>query len=200
MVTIILTLILALLFIFSGQIIQALKKLTKLLTSLILKVLSFFGIKISKKEKTLKVSKEFKQTYKDIKIVKLSKKNLKPISSIHWVYFTVFIICALLVFLNLGVVSGNAISNWIFDNIVAKTFLIKFTKTAIDMNTLYTATMFSILSFSATKVLQRWKETKQQRKEHKEAILKQKAIDIMSTKELLNEARKKDEENSKGVK
>lgn len=199
MVTIILTLILALLFIFSGQIVQALKKLTKLLTSLILKVLSFFGIKISKKERTLKVSKEFKQTYKDIKIVKLSKKNLKPISSIHWAYFTVFIICALLVFLNLGVISGNAISNWIFDNIVRKTFLIRFTKTAIDMNTLYTATMFSILSFSATKVLQRWKETKRQRKEHKEAILKQKAIDIMSTKELLNEARKKDEENSKGV-
>lgn len=199
MVTIILTLILVLLFIFSGQIVQGLKKLVKLITELILKLLSFFGIKISKREKTIEVSDEFKKTYKDIKIVKLSKENIKPVSSIHWLYFSVFIVCGLLVILNLGIVSDNAISNWIFDNIIAKTFLIKFTKTATDMNTLFTATMFSILSFSATKILQRWKETKQQRKEHKESILKEKAISLMTTKELLSEAKKKDEKNSKEI-
>lgn len=200
MITIILTLILALLFIFSGQIIQALKKLTKLITSLILKVLSFFGIKISKKEKKVKVSKEFKNIYKDIKMVKLSKKNIKNKSSIHWVYLSVFLICALLVFLNLGVISGNAISNWIFNNIVAKTFLVKFTKTAIDMNTLYTATMFSVLSFSATKIWQRWKETKAIRKENKEALLKRKALQLMDSKELLDEAKRKDKEKLNNLK
>lgn len=194
MVTIILTLILILLFIFSGQIVQALKKLIKLITSLTLKILSFFGIRISKKEKALKLSKEFKKTYKDIKVVKLSKKNLKPVSSIHWIYFTLFAICSILVILNLGIVTGNAISNWIFDKIVVKTILIKFTKTAVDMNTLYTATMFSILSFSATKILQRWKETKQQRKENKEALLKRKALQLMDSKELLDEAKRKDKE------
>lgn len=200
MITIILTLILILLFIFSGQIVQALKKLIKLITSLTLKILSFFGIKISKKEKTLKLSKEFKKTYKDIKVVKLSKKNLKSVSSIHWIYFTLFTICLILVILNLGIVTGNAISNWIFDKIISKTILIKFTKTAVDMNTLYTATMFSILSFSATKILQRWKETKQQRKENKEALLKRKALQLMDSKELLDEAKRKDKEKLNHIK
>lgn len=68
-------------------------------------------------------------------------------------------------------------------------------KTATDMNTFYTATLFSALSFSATRLLARWKETKQQRKELKEAKLKLQATNIMSTKELLDAAKKKDEEN-----
>ena len=85
---------------------------------------------------------------------------------------------------------GNVISNWLYT-----TQPITFIKTPIDMNTFYTATLFSALSFSGTKLLARWKETKQQRQELKEAKLKVKAIDLMSSKELLDEAKKKDIEN-----
>lgn len=70
-------------------------------------------------------------------------------------------------------------------------------KTAIDMNTFYTATLFSVLSFSLNNVLRRWKETKQQRLENKIAKIKAKAIENMDTKELLDEAKKKDEQNRK---
>jgi len=68
------------------------------------------------------------------------------------------------------------------------------------MNTFYTATLFSVLSFSATKVLQRWKETKQQRIENKQALLKLRATKLMSSKELLDNAREKDLENYRRLK
>lgn len=61
------------------------------------------------------------------------------------------------------------------------------------MNTLFTATLFSALSFSATKILQRWKETKAQRLEKKNNKIKLKAANLMTTKELLSIAKKKDE-------
>ena len=67
------------------------------------------------------------------------------------------------------------------------------------MNTLYTATFFSILSFSASKILQRWKETKQNRIERKQEKIKLQAGEIMSTKELLDEAKKKDEQAKKDL-
>lgn len=201
MVSIILTIILAFLFIFSGRLIHGLKKLQKLITSYLLKFLSFFGIKISKREKTIKLSKEFKETYKDIKVVKLSKKNLKQLNSINWTYLIVFIVTILLIFFNLDAITGNAISNWLYSSIVSKIPLLnKLTKSAADTNTLYTATMFSILSFSATKILQRWKETKQQRKENKEATLKRKALQLMDSKELLDEAKRKDKEKFNSLK
>ena len=81
MIKIIMTILLVILFIFTGKIIQGLKKLIGLITSNLMKLLSLFGIKI-KQEKSLKVSDEFKKTYKDIRIVKLSNKNLKKVSSI----------------------------------------------------------------------------------------------------------------------
>lgn len=65
------------------------------------------------------------------------------------------------------------------------------------MNTFYTATLFSVLSFSLSKVMARWKETKQQRIEHKNAKKKIEAIKLMTSKELLDEAKKKDEQNRK---
>ena len=60
------------------------------------------------------------------------------------------------------------------------------------MNTFYTAALFSVLSFSLSKLLTRWKETKQKRKEAKELKIKKKAIELMSSKELVDEAKKKD--------
>ena len=105
-------------------------------------------------------------------------------------------VTALLVVFNLDSITGNAISNWLFDIIKHLGFI----KSATDMNTFYTATLFSVLSFSATKVLARWKETKQQRIENKEALLKLRATRLMSSKKLLEVAKEKDEQKYKELK
>lgn len=195
MIGIITTIVLATLFFMSGYIIQALKKIIGLLVKIILTILSFFGVKFKSREKALKMSDEFKNTYKEIKVVKLSKKNLKEKSSIDWLNLGLFCASLLLIVSNLAVLSGNAISNWIYSLIQNW----KIVKTATDMNTLYTATLFSALSFSATKLLQRWKETKQQRIEKKELKLKLKALELMDSKELLEQAKKKDEKRRKDL-
>ena len=196
MVTAITTLILALTFFFSGYIIQALKRIIQIIIKLSLKLISFFGVKIKTREKSLFITDEFKSVYKEIKVVKLSNKNLKEKSSIDWINLGLFLGVLLLIIANLQVVSGNAISNWLFSFIGR----LKVVKTATDMNTLYTATLFSALSFSLTKLYQRWKETKPQRIDKKKLKLKQKALEVMTTKELLDGARKKDEEAKKELK
>lgn len=196
MIQAILTVILVVLFFILGHFTQAIKKLLGFITKWILKFLSFFGLKISTKEKSVEVSEEFKNTYKDIKIVKLSKKNIKQKSSIDYVNLVLFLITGLLVVLNLGSVSGNAISNWIYELVDGFGFI----KSATDMNTLYTATLFSIISFSLTKLVGRWKETKQQRKENREALLKLRATKLMSSKELIEKAQEKDEQKYKELK
>lgn len=197
MVNIFLTSILIILFFFLGHVTQALKKAFSLITSTLLKILSFFGIKIVKKEKTLKMSDDFKRAYKDIKVMKVSKKNLKNISSINWPWFATLLVTLCLVMLNMKfIVGSNLISDWIYNLI--KDF--GFIKSAVDMNTMYTATLFSVLSFAANKCLSRWKATKQQRIENKQIKLKKAALNLMDSKELLNEAKKKDLENYKRLK
>ena len=196
MIKIITTSLLVILFLLSGKIIQGLKKLIGLIISNFMRLLSFFGIKIKSKEKDIKISQEFKETYKDIKIVKLSNKNIKDESSIDWIWLSVFIVAGLLVLLNMKFICGtNPISNWLYSIIKN----LKLVKNETDMNTLYTATFFSILSFSASKILQRWKETKQNRIERKQEKIKLQAVEIMSTKELLDEAKKKDEQAKKDL-
>lgn len=71
----------------------------------------------------------------------------------------------------------------------------KLMKTPTDMNTFYTATLFSALSFSASRILNRWKATKENREQRRNNKLKEKALKLMSSKELLDNARKKDKEN-----
>lgn len=195
MVNTIITLLLVVLFFLLGHIIQGFKKLLSLITSLLLKFLNLFGIKIARHEKHLKQSKLFQETYKEIKIVKLSKKNIKQKSSIDFVGLGILIIAGLLVILNFKSVSGNIISNWLFE--IQPILLIK---TNIDMNTFFTATMFSILTFSVNRLLNRWKETKQQRIEAKNLKIKNKALSIMSSKELVDNAKKKDDEKYKELK
>lgn len=195
MIQAILTILLIILFFILGHFTQAFKKLIGFLTKWFLKIVSFFGFKISVHEKSLGISDEFKNTYKDIKVVKLSKKNIKQKSSIDWVYFSIFLVVGLLVILNLNSITGNAISNWLFT-----LQPIGIIKTATDMNTFYTATLFSVLSFSGTKVMARWKETKQQRVENKQALLKLRATKLMSSKELIEKAQEKDEQKYKELK
>lgn len=189
MVNTIVTILLIMLFFFLGHITQAFKKIISLLTNLCLKILNIFGIKITRKERKQKLSEDFKNAYKDIKTVKISRKNIKQKHSIDFLSLTVLIIATILVIVNLASVTGNAISNWIFSWVKD----IKIIRTAADMNTFYTAFLFSIISFSISKIINRWRETKQQRLEAKNEKLKKKAIELMSSKELVEQAKKKDE-------
>ena len=191
-VNIIVSSILVALFFILGNGTQAIKKILSVFTNICLKILSIFGIKINRKEKQVKVSEEFKKSYGDIRIVKLSKKNIKQKSSIDWFYLIVFLIAVVLVVVNLKWVTGNAISNWIYSWLHVMD--------EVSINTFYTAILFSIISFSLSKLFQRWKETKQQRVEHKQALIKLKAMQLMSSKELLDEAKKKDNEKYKELK
>lgn len=193
MISTVITLIVATLLFLSGYIIQAIRRIIGLLTKLVLTIFSVFGVNLRFREKSLKMSEDFINTYKEIKIVKVSNKNLKEISSIDWINLGLFCASLLLIICNLAVVSGNAISNWLFTLIQG----IKIVGTPTDMNTLFTAMLFSALSFSATKVIQRWKDTKPQRQEKKELKLKLKALDLMDSKELLTMARNKDEKQRK---
>ena len=193
MIQIITTLLLALTLISFGQLTQALKKLLGLITKNFLKLVNALGIKIEKKEHGVKVSLEFRETYKEIKKVKLSKKNIRQKSSIDWKYFALLLLGVILVGANFASISGNAISNWLF-SIISWTKLVK---TPTDMNTMYTAVLFSVLSFSFSKLMFRWKETKQQRIENKQAKIKMQALGYMDSKELLDNAKKKDEEKRK---
>ena len=196
MVNLIVGILLAITFFFFGQITQALKKLVSLFTGLLCKFLNLIGIKIKKREPQVKVSEEFKKTYKGIKKVKLSRKNIKQSSSIDWVSLSILGVALILFFFNWGSMTGNAISNWLF-KLIEKT---GFVKTAIDMNTLYTATIFSVMSFAAGKILNRWKQTKQQRIEARQSKTKIEALSHMTSKELVEEAKKKDEEKYKELK
>lgn len=176
-----------------GYLLQALKKFISLLFKVILNILSFFGIKFFEKEKQIKLTQEFKSVYKDIKVMKLSNKNLKEKSSIDWFAFILLIVAGLLVVLNMKgvfVAGHNVISDWMYRAI--KNF--KIIKSEVDMNTMYTAAMFSTLSFAFSKLLNRWKETKINRDERKRLKLKEKALELLSTKELLEQAKNKDKQ------
>ena len=188
MISLLLNMLLIFTFFFSGLVVQAFKKLISIFTSLILKIMSIFGIKLYNKEHSVDITDEFKNTYKEIRVVKLSKKNIKQKSSIDWINLSIFLVAGLLYILNLGAITGNAISNWIFSLIDSWGLV----KTAADMNVFFTAAIFSMLTFSLGKLWARWSETKQQRIEHKQAMLKARAISIMNSKELVDAAKEKD--------
>jgi hypothetical protein len=81
--------------------------------------------------------------------VRKSKNNIKIKPSIN-ISALVILICAVgLIILNLDVVSGNIVTNWLFE-INPLSFLIT---TAEDMNVMFTAVMFSMVSFSLSKLL-----------------------------------------------
>lgn len=200
MINTLITILCVIVFFLFGQITQAFKKLLSLITKLFLKILNLFGIKLRQKEKHVIISKEFKETYKDIKVVKLSKKNIKQKSSIDWVGLSVLVIAILLFIINLESVSGNIISNW-FYSWLSDIPLIKLMFTTKEAtNTFYTAALFSIMSFSISRLVYRWKETKQQRIEAKQAKIKLQAIELMDSKELVDAAIKKDNQKEKELK
>lgn len=193
MISFIGSLLLIISFFLSDYLIEALKRTIKLFTKYILKLLSFFGIKLRIKEKSLKVSDEFKKTFKEIRAVKLSNKNLKEIALIDYISLALFIISATLIIVNLQQISDNIIAQIVF-KVINK---IGFVKSIEETNVLVTALLFSILSFSGTRLFQYWKQTKPARQERRVRKLKEKALQHMTTKELLEEAKNKDLNNRK---
>ncbi len=188
MINAIFTILLILLFFATGSIIPSLKKffqlITKWLLNFIYKIVNLF----KRNSQTYIVSKETRKVFKGIKNMKKSKNNIKNKLSIDVIFATIFIVGVLLIILNLQSVSNNMISNMLFN-----TGILFFVKTSADMGTLFTATMFSVISFSFGKILQRWKETKHVRVERKNEKIKKKAMDLLSESELLNKAKKNSE-------
>jgi hypothetical protein len=81
--------------------------------------------------------------------VKKSKNNIKIKSSINISALIIFICTVSLIVLNLEAISGNMVTNWLFE-INPVPFLIA---TAEDMNIMFTAVMFSVVSFSLSKLV-----------------------------------------------
>ena len=99
----------------SGRIYEGIKKLITLIVDILLKIANFCGLSISKTERRIPTSKEFKKTFKDIKVVKKSKENNKIKPSINLFALILLIISVTLIICNLEIVSGNAISIWLFE-------------------------------------------------------------------------------------
>lgn len=197
MLNLTITLICALFFLFSGSLIQFIKRVFCIILEIFFKFLNILGIKINRIEGRVRVSKEFKQTFPDIKIVRRSNKNNKIKPSINLISLLLFIISLSLIIINLEVVSNNIVSKWLYNleikniNIANKLFI----SSQKDMDIVFTAVLFSTISFSASKLISQWKETAKFRQAKKEMRLKRAAINLMTSKELLDAAKNKDKEN-----
>lgn len=162
-----------------------------ILTDIFLKLLNIFGIHINVKEPKIKTSHNFKQTFKDIKIVRKSKGNNKLKPSINIMALILLILCIFLIIINLENISHNFISKWLFKHNPFPSLI----KTQESMDVTLTAILFSIMSFSLSKLIHQWKETRKFRKAKKDIRRKEKILCKMSTKELLDIVKQKDNEN-----
>lgn len=126
--------------------------------------------------------------------MKKSKKNNKIKPSINIIALIIFIISLALIFINLNVISGNIVSKWLYSLHINNTRLasLLFIQSQKDMDITFTAIIFSMVSFSSSKLLTQWKETAKFRQAKKEIKLKQSAIQLMTSKELLDAAKDKD--------
>lgn len=157
-------------------------------TACLLKILDFFGCHLSEDEQRLHVSREFKNTFKDIKIVKKSKQNTRLRPSVNLLALISFIISATLVVLNLEVVSGFHITSQIYERIPVHTLI----PSEQSFEVVYTAILFSVMSFSISKLMSQWKETREIRKTKKQIRLRDKAFRYASSKQLLDAAKLRD--------
>lgn len=175
----------------SGRIYEGIKKLITLIVDILLKIANFCGLGISKTERRIHTSKEFKKTFKDIKVVKKSKENNKIKPSINLFALILLMISVTLIICNLEVVSGNAISIWLFD--INPVPMLIATQRNMDMT--FTAILFSFVTFSISKLLSQWKDTKKYRDAKKQMKQKKHLTRIMTSKDLLDVAKMKDREN-----
>lgn len=179
------------LFLLSGKIVEGFKRLLTLVCDILLKILNLFGIQINTRERRIRTSRLFRKTYKDIKIVKKSKENNKMKPSLNLFALITFIVSLTLIIVNLEAVSGNAISLAVYNSGIFSMFI----KTQHSMDVTITAVLFSVVSFSLSKLISQWRETAPFRKTKKEMRLKRRAISLMSSKDLLDAAKELDQLN-----
>lgn len=196
MISVATSLLFIILLFLSGKLFECVKYILKFVATVGLKLLNLIGIKVELKEPRIRTSRAFKKAFQEIKVVRKSKNNIKIKPSIN-ISALVILICAIgLIILNLDVVSGNIVTNWLFE-INPLSFLIATTE---DMNVMFTAVMFSMVSFSLSKLLNQWKETKKYREAKKDIKLKNYVISKTSTKELLDSLKKRDQQKYEEVK
>ena len=157
MISAITTFCMILVFLMSGRILEAIKRLLMLIVDIILRILNVFGIRLSRTERRLKMSKEFKDAHKDIQIVKKSKENNKLKQSINIPAFCITIVCLCLIICN--AVWPGCITSWVWEHNPLPTLL----TSASSLEITFTALTFSIMSFSISMLISQWKETKRDR-------------------------------------
>lgn len=180
----------------AGFSLQTVKKLVKVIVAFICSLLNKIGIKINYRERNLRVDKVVFSDYEEIKEVKRGALGMRKKRSVNVFALILVFIAATLIVLNLKVVSNNMITNWLSD-LVAK---MNINIGSIDMNTIYTAAVFSVLSFGLTKLLAQWRETSSIRKEKSHQRRKKRLLAEMTSEELITEAEKKDREKMNGGK
>ena len=188
MVSVLVTFGMIFLLISSGRIFEGVRKLIQLFIDIFLNIASAFGLRISKTERKIHVNKQFKNTFGDIRIVKESKENSKLKTSINIFALILLILSLTLIICNLQAVSGNLISIWLFKH----NPLPKFIKSQQDMDMTFAASMFSVLTFSISKLINQWKETKKDRKARRYVKKQKDLLKNMSSKDLLDIAKAKD--------
>ena len=188
MVSAIVTFSMIFLLLASGRIYEGIRRLIALIVDICLKIANFFGLQLSRYEKRIHVSKDFKNTFKDIKIVRKSKQNSKLKKSINLFALICLILSVALIICNLEIVSGNAISIWLFENNPIPILI----TSQRNMDMTFTAILFSFVTFSISKLLNQWKETANYRKAKREMKKKEYLLRQMSSKDLLDIAKAKD--------
>lgn len=170
----------------TGKMFEAIKRFLVLLLDIVFKILNLFGFQINVREPVVRTSRVFNKTFKDIRIVKRSKHNNKITPSINIFALIIFVLSVFVVVTNL--MYNGWISTWLYN----KGFLNFIIKTQENMDTTFIAVMFSIISFSLSKLIHQWKNTSKYRKAKKEMRQKNRVLSKMSSKELLDVAKQKD--------
>lgn len=188
MVSAVITFGMIFLLISSGRIFEGVKRLIQLFIDIFLKIGSACGLRIRKTEKRIHVTRQFKNTFKDIRVVKKSKQNNKLKPSINLFALILLLSSITLIICNLEVVTGNAISIWLFDHNPFPQFI----TSQRNMDMTFTASLFSIVTFSISKLINQWKETKKDRKARREVKKQKKVLKNISSRDLLDIAKSKD--------
>lgn len=160
--SIVTTLLLIIILFATGKIFEAIKRFLVLLLDIVFKILNIFGFQINVREPIIRTSRAFNKTFKDTRVVKRSKHNNKITPSINVFALIIFVLGAFAVVSNL--MNNGYISSWLYN----KGFLRIIIKTQEDMDTTFIAVMFSIISFSLSKLIHQWKDTSKFRRAKKE--------------------------------
>lgn len=175
------------LFFFQGQLFEVLRRIISLIIEVTFKFLNLLGIRIKRSEHKLRVSKNFKNTFKEIKVVRESKENTKLKSSINIPALVIFGFSLAIIIINLN---NGVVANWLYS--IEWIQQIFNSKQSVD--TMITATTFSFISLSLSTILRQWKETKKYRIAKREMRERNKIAKAMSSKDLLDLAKSKDQQ------